>query len=256
MRFVLFVMVIAGLVVATVAPASAITHGTVDTEHPEVGALIGDAPERDGTWAYCTGTLISPTVFLTAAHCGHKGQKTARVSFAGHYKAGGELHAGRFVPDPRYTGKNELHDMAVVVFPTPVRGITPAMLPSLGLLDRLEADGVLKTARFTPVGYGSVEPTKNRHELRFHYTDTRSRTSISFKNLRGRWLELAPDSRDEGGTCYGDSGGPNYLGGPSSKLLVATTISGLDDACQFVNLDYRLDTPSARKFLRDFVALP
>ncbi len=258
MRFVPFVMIIAGLVAGTVSPASAITHGSVDhADHPEVGALIGDKPERDGTWAYCTGTLISPTVFLTAAHCGHEGQKTARVSFAGHYQAGNKLYTGRYVPDPRYTGKSELHDMAVVVFSDPVPGITPATLPSLGLLDRLEAEGTLETARFTPVGYGSVDPTKKAHGWRFHYTDTRSQTSISFKRLRGRWLELSPNpSREEGGTCYGDSGGPNYLGGSDSKLLVATTISGVDDACRFTNLDYRLDTPSARKFLGEYVALP
>ncbi len=256
MRFVPFVMILAGLVAGTASPASAITHGSVDTtDHPEVGALIGEKPESDGTWSYCTGTLISPTVFLTAAHCGSKGQKTARVSFASHYQSGAKLYTGRYVPDSRYKG--EAYDLAVVVFSEPVTGITPAKLPTLGLLDQLKADDSLKTARFTPVGYGSVDPTKKRHGWRYHYTDTRSQTSISFKRLGSRWLDLAPDSsRGEGGTCYGDSGGPNYLGGPDSNLLVATTISGVDDACRTTNVDYRLDIPEVREFLGKYVTLP
>ena len=55
---------------ALAAPAGAITYGTPDGDgHPEVGALLATQAYADGTWAACSGTLISPTVFLTAAHC-------------------------------------------------------------------------------------------------------------------------------------------------------------------------------------------
>ncbi|WP_326822442.1 S1 family peptidase [Streptosporangium sp. NBC_01756] len=257
MRFVPFVAICATLTLGVASPALAITNGSADlSDHPEVGALIADKPHPDGTWSYCTGTLISPTVFLTAAHCGERGQKTARVSFAGRYQPGAQVYTGRFIPDARYRDESELHDMAVVTFDTAIPNIKPATLPPAGMLDGLEADNSLKTTRFTPVGYGSLNPRKGAHGSRFHYTDTRNQASISFDTLTRRWLELSPNSKGDGGTCFGDSGGPNFLGGRTSHLLVATTITGNDDACKTTNVDYRLDTPSARRFLGKFVTLP
>ncbi|MEV0972909.1 trypsin-like serine protease [Microtetraspora glauca] len=242
------------------SPAAAITNGSADgTDHPEVGALIAEKPHSDDTWSFCTGTLISPTVFLTAAHCGEDvkkrkdGKKIARVSFESRYKPGAKVYTGRFVADSRYSDKADSHDMAVVVFDTPVPDIAPATLPTEGLLDELKADGGLKTARFTPVGYGSLNPTKGTHYV---YTDVRNQTSISFKSLTPRWLKLSMKSKKDGSTCFGDSGGPNFLGGRDSHLIVATTISGDDDACKLTNLDYRLDTATARQFLGRFVTLP
>jgi V8-like Glu-specific endopeptidase len=256
MRFVPFVMVLAALIVGIPSPASAITNGTADGEsHPAVGALVGTKAFPDGTWSYCTGTLISPTVFLTAAHCGDAGQKTAMVSFSSRYQLGSGVYIGRYETDPLYSAKSELHDIAVVVFSTPVAGIRPARLPTAGLLDQLKSNGTLAKTTFTPVGYGSVTPTD--HGRAFHYSDTRRRTSISFDALTASWLKLSEDSaKKDGGTCYGDSGGPNFLGGPTSDLIVATTISGDDDICKAANLDYRLDTDAARKFLGKYVTLP
>lgn len=257
MRFIPFVIIFVTMIVGLPSPASAITNGMPDGEgHPAVGALIAGKSYPDGTWSYCTGTLISPTVFLTAAHCGDDGRKTAAVSFSSRYKAGSGTYVGRFKTDPQYTEKSELHDIAVVVFSAPIVGIRPARLPTAGLLDQLEADGTLDASSFTPVGYGSVTPT-GPHEDKYHYSDTRRRTSISFERLTHTWLKLSLDAaKKDGGTCFGDSGGPNFLGGPTSDLLVATTISGDDDACRATNLDYRLDTPAARAFLGRFVTLP
>jgi secreted trypsin-like serine protease len=250
--------------VSPASPAWAITNGLPDlTVHPQVGAIIGDKPNGDGTWSYCTGTLISPTVFLTAAHCAEAGQKTAKVSFSSRYRPGDKVYTGRYVPDSRYKDKSELNDMAVVVFGTAIPGIKPARLPTEGLLDRLEADKSLKTMRFTPVGYGAMVATKtkgegkSKHRVRLTYNDTRHQASISFEDLTRRWLKLSLNaSKGDGSTCFGDSGGPNFLGGMTSDLLVATTISGDDDACKMTNYDYRLDTPQARSFLKKFVTLP
>ncbi len=233
--------------------AQAITHGSNDgTAHPSVGALLDDHAYPDGTWSYCTGTLVAPTVMVTAAHCGRAKQKTAIVSFAPHYRLGDTTYIGRYVPDPKYKSKSDLHDIAVVIFDHAIPNARPARLPTAGLLDEMEADGELDGASFTPVGYGAVARGKG-----FRYTDTRRQATMTYQTLDGPWLVLDEDpAKGNGGTCYGDSGGPNFLGGPTSDLLAATTISGDDDACKAANSDYRLDTAVARAFLGRFVTLP
>lgn len=254
MRFAPLGALVVILSAGALSPAAAITNGTADgDDHPSVGALVADQPFEDGTHTYCTGTLISPTVLLTAAHCGKHGQKTARVSFLPRYRSGDTAYTGRFEADPRYVSSGDLYDIAVVVFDRPVPGVPPAHLPAAGLLDRMAADGTLRGMRFTPVGYGSSVEDGRAHKPKFVYADTRERTTISFDKLTRAWLKLSVEPGD-GGSCYGDSGGPNFLA--DTDLLVATSISGDDDACTATNWDYRLDTERARSFLQRFVTLP
>jgi V8-like Glu-specific endopeptidase len=56
-------------VLAVVGVARAITFGQLDTtnRYPHVGAMVA---EFDGQKdLVCSGTLIAPSVFLTASHC-------------------------------------------------------------------------------------------------------------------------------------------------------------------------------------------
>ena len=248
--------VIAALVVPA-APAFGITNGSADGGgHPEVGGLVADHADSQGTWIYCSGTLISPTVFVTAAHCGDPGQTTATVSFDSHFDhANSAMYTGQFIPDPSYQKKQaDPHDIAVVVFASAIPNITPATLPTAGQLDRMRKDGSLQTSVFTPVGYGSLDPVNGPGGKTYVYTDTRHVTHGSFNTLTDAWLKLSMNaSHGDGGTCYGDSGGPNFLG--DSQLLLADTITG-DTACVSTNVDYRLDTPAARTFLSNYVTLP
>src|SRR3954467_3556742 len=103
LRLPLVVLAAAACLATSVGTAVAITGGAPDgTAHPEVGGLVADHAYSDGTWLYCSGTLISPTVFLTAAHCGDPGQTTARVSFSTAYQDGDATFTGSFRPDPAY----------------------------------------------------------------------------------------------------------------------------------------------------------
>jgi hypothetical protein len=125
--------------------ASAITYGKADgSRHPNVGTF------GKRTYPYCSGALISRTVFLTAAHC-EISKKQVEVTFDEKYTPGSRVYTGTF--HTRSTGAaNAPYDIAVVVEDGPIGGIDPVRPPTLNRLNDLPKDN-----RFTPVGYGSQE---------------------------------------------------------------------------------------------------
>jgi V8-like Glu-specific endopeptidase len=238
----------AGLTVA--APVGAITNGALDgNAHPNVGGLVAPVAYSDGTWLYCSGTLISPTIFLTAAHCGDDGERV-RVTFDTAYQAGDKVYAGTFQADPLYNQtQSDPHDIAVVVLDKTVKGISPARLPAANSLSNLSG-----SQQFTSVGYGAYEVTNEPGGHQYLYNDVRMVATGTLNSTNKAWLRISMNpSTGNGGTCYGDSGGPNFLG--TSNIVAATTITG-DAVCRSTNVDYRVDTASARSFLAAYVALP
>jgi V8-like Glu-specific endopeptidase len=247
------IVLVAGLAFAQTTLA--ITNGGPDGGgHPEVGALLAQQAFSDGTWEECTGTLISPTVFLTAAHC-DEGVDRVAVSFASTYVAGtSTVYWGTWHSNPDYNKKeSNPHDMAVVVLDTPVSGITPARLPA-----RLSLDSVNTKTQFTSVGYGGQAVTNGKGGKTIHYQDVRYVATGTLNSATPSWLRVSQNiSTGNGGTCYGDSGGPNFLGaGATETNIVAATTIGGDTWCRSTNVDYRLDTDSARSFLAQYVTLP
>jgi V8-like Glu-specific endopeptidase len=250
-RLVLVVTALAALALGTAWPAAAITHGSPDgAGHPYVGGLLADKAYSDGTWTYCSGTLISPTVFLTAAHCDEGGSGRVQITFSPAYKVGDKTYAGTFHADPAYPGPtSDPHDIAVVVLDNAVTGITPAKLPTAGSLSHLSS-----TQRFTSVGYGAYEVTNGPGGHQYLYDDVRGVATGTLNATNKNWLRISMNpAKGDGGTCFGDSGGPNFLG--TSNVVAATTITG-DSVCRSTNVDYRLDTAVARQFLASYVTLP
>jgi hypothetical protein len=255
---------------ASAAPAGAITFGALDgNRHPYVGALIADYdPTVPGQDLLCSGTLISPTVFLTASHCTEflpsvgVDPDEVFVSFDPEPSDadGAALPTATLLPATYHThpeygysgpgGNSDPHDIAAVVLDTPYTGATPARLPTASYLNTLD----LKSQRFTAVGYGTVREDKTTGPNAFFFDGKRRFVTQGFNALNNSWLRLSMNpSTGSGGTCYGDSGGPHFLG--DTNLVVSITITG-DTPCRATDVTYRTDTASARAFLGQYVALP
>jgi secreted trypsin-like serine protease len=246
----LIVIAVTTVTLAAAAPAGAITNGVPDGDgHPSVGGLVSPTQFSDGTWLYCSGTLISSTVFLTAAHCAETGERV-EVTFDTAYVDGDKVYAGTFEADPFYSqSQSDPHDIAVVVLDKAVKGIQPSLLPKAGTLSSLSG-----SQQFTSVGYGAYEVTNEPGGHNYLYDDVRMVATGTLNSINPAWLRISMNpSTGNGGTCYGDSGGPNFLG--TTNVIAAVTITG-DAVCRSTNVVYRLDTASARGFLSGYVALP
>ena len=259
MKMVQLFRIAAPLLVLLGANAQAVTNGQLDgTKHPAVGALV-DYDSRGTAYAFCTGTLISPTVMLTAAHC-NPGVATVKVTFESQVQNAAMMYVGRYIAHPGYNqAQSDPHDIAVIVFDRAISGIVPAKLPTLGLFDTLKNNGMLASTHYTAVGYGGQERTfDGQGKPYIAYEDRREWAVSAFDALNPAWLRLSQNSATGNAvTCFGDSGGPNFMGSAEAetKVIAGTTITG-DMQCVQSNVIYRLDTVSARTFLKDYVKLP
>jgi hypothetical protein len=264
-------LLVAAALMAAPSPAGAIINGVADNgAHPNVGTIIW----RDAGGALfrsCSGTMISTTVFLTAAHClvldpAFPGEAPVGVSFDAVIAdpptsyLSGTAHAhpnfvwgngqGYGATGPK---SNDPFDVGVIVLDTPVSA-TPAHLATVGLLDTLQAKNGLKSTTFVTVGYGATDPAQPgaahccgpRGERRFAVE--------TFRSLAKAMLDTNQNAATgNGGGCYGDSGGPHFLG--TTDVIVAITSIG-DIPCVSNARSYRVDTAVARAFLGGFVTLP
>jgi len=126
------------------------------------------------------------------------------------------------------------------------------------LLDTLGAKNGLNDAVFTAVGYGLQNRVNGGGPPFFQDANPvpRMYAFSSFNALTPEYLYLSQNpTLDNGGTCFGDSGGSNFFDYNGTRLLVAITITG-DSACRSTNVDHRLDTDSARQFLATYITLP
>jgi V8-like Glu-specific endopeptidase len=253
--------VIIGLSLATARPAIAIISGHLDgTSHPNVGAVDIRAA---GAPVVASGTLISPTVFLTAGHVtrffDRAGQTRARVTFDPVVSESGTWYWGTVHTNPAYVGAqpaNDPDDLGVIVFDAPIPGITPAPLPTENLLEQL-GHGAFKSAGLTKVGYGTAAVLGGPNgggtpTPQFSSGGTRKFISTEFVSLTGAWLKM--DQLD-GDVCYGDSGGPGFLGNTGTLVSITIRTANLEQ-CTNNASDLRIDTPAHRAFLGQYVTLP
>ena len=200
-RSLIALMTALAAVVAFSAPAAAIVYGQLadEGEFDNVGALIGEY--QGARYIFCTGTLIAPTVFLTASHCVGDGQRMW-VSFDKHViepvqGSVNNLQPGTAHAHPLYSccGANNPYDVAVVVLDDPVDGIAPASLPTLRMLDRM-SNRERNAATFTTAGYGTVRDTRRTASQALSFDGRLRWGEQSALSLEPAWLNLSMNSGD------------------------------------------------------------
>lgn len=294
---------LAGLVMlALAAPVGAITKNFVeDFEHPFVGLIVfyvaDDGDETDDNddpdFSHrCSGSLLSPTVFLTAGHCTWEPAEPtaeddilyARVYFqqdaGANYDPDTELDPVSGYPEfcadgtlgvtcatateiytyPAYDNfagwpvDRDTSDVGVVILEQPISLAEYGVLAEPGTLDSLhEARGIHDTT-FTVSGYG-VTYSSPVALVSFRERLMATSTLVNVKaGLGGGFnLQTVGNGNGLGGTCGGDSGGPVFLGDTTSNTIVGVTSYGLNAWCRGTDFAYRTDLEEVHAWITSFL---
>ena len=264
------------LLAITVVPALAITNGQPDGgAHPYVGLAVFDAVYPDGVvrpaWR-CSASLLTPTLVLTAGHCAD-GAVAARIWFGettqpGYPVSGPDSYDGTANTYPGFcigcgnglpgfaTG-----DVGIIVLsePVPVSVVgTYAALPAAGLVDTLR-----NKAPVDFVGYGVQNILRGKDippqgGPPGYWTGLRNRFYAPSELVSGKFVHsdefmrfALNASQGSGGTCFGDSGGPDLLAGTDTVLAVNSYVTNYN--CSGVGYSQRVDTPDVLAWINSFL---
>lgn len=235
--------------------ALAITDGfpDEDEQYPFVGLLAFH--DADGEYMHrCSGTLLSSTIVLTAAHC-TEGTATVYAYFSfqvpDDFRTNPSGVEGEPFTHPDYSFP--ANDIGVVVLDEPVVLDTYPVLAPEGFLSDLKATGEIKGDTFVNVGYGVLNgPTPpNLVPNEDRYWSTSPYSGLTKNNLR---LLMNHSATGQGGTCGGDSGGPHFW--EDTLILVSVTSWG-DPNCVTLDMTQRVDIASVLDWLEeDFGLVP
>jgi hypothetical protein len=247
--------------VALAAPAGAVKNGELDgNDHPYVGLMVAQDAAGNPLWR-CSGTLISPTVYLTAGHCTEPPAAQAAIWFDADVESGIPGNGYPFTGDA--SGTTHLHpdfdpaaffvrDVGVVVLDAPVFLSEYGELPELNELDDLKTRRGNKNTTFTAVGYGLqyINPVFVEAE-RVRMIATPSLIQINTPGFTGDFSLLLSNNNATGGTCFGDSGGPNFLG--DSNVVAGVTSFGINGNCAGTGGVFRMDRSWSLDWVSNFL---
>ena len=258
------VVSIFAVLVAGINPVAAITNGELDGNgHPYVGLMVAQDATGKPLWR-CSGTLLSPTIFLTAGHCTEAPAAHAEIWFdtdvdAGRPGNGYPLKGNvggtpythpQFDPNAFYR-----FDLGVVVLSTPMVMSEYGALPKQDVLDSMAKRRGLQDVTFTAVGYGLQrinpvfeEAAKVRMVAYPHLIQ------INAPGATGDFSILLSNNHSTGGTCFGDSGGPNFIG--TSNVVGGVTSFGKNGNCAGTGGVYRVDRSDDLAWLATFGLKP
>lgn len=265
LRLILALLLCAASTMAFASSAGAIVGGSPDTTHTYVGL------EDNGVFV-CTGTLISPRVLVTAAHCfsdstsvlGTDGQGHPRVEVTfdqqGFFTQPAPTeHLGTYYFDPGFgVGVNggglpgfDTHDVAIIVLDESLPSLGHANLPAIGLAATLPTGTKVDISGYGVQHFGKPDPCdpncKKQPDAFFTRFGATSNLLSVGKGKLGEFVKISGNtSQGKGGQCFGDSGGPLFLSG--TRTLIAETSFG-NSNCTGVGYDFRLDTVEAQTFI-------
>lgn len=254
---------VAALLTVTLAaaPAGAITNGDLDGDgHPYVGLMVAKDADGNPLWR-CSGTLISPTVYLTAGHCTQEPAASADIWFGSDltdaeaidFPDHGDARGTTYVHPDYDPADFTRRDVGVVVLDSPFARSRYGALPALDSIDALAARPG-QPATFTTVGYGVQrlfpEVTGKIESQRLRMVAT-PRLVQANSNSTGDFSILLSANANTGGACNGDSGGPNFIG--DSNVVGAVTSSAKSDLCKGSSGAFRMDRSWALDWVGTFL---
>ncbi len=235
---------------------SLITYGKVTPDHPEVVLLIAEIGGRPA-WR-CSGALIAPRKVLTAGHCtGEAGELSGMRIFTeanvqtgnNNYPFAGpnSVEATRWASHPDFRNASfSQNDVGMITLGSDVTLPDSAYgeLPAVNALDAMKPG---QRSSFTAVGYGlqRINPVFVEGQ-RVRMLATPFLLKIGNGIVGSRSLLLS-NNASSGGTCFGDSGGPNFIG--SSNLVAGVTSFAINGNCAGTGGVFRLDRADVLAFI-------
>jgi hypothetical protein len=268
-----------------IALATGTSHAITGNYQPDptrtyVGIVVFYDVDADGNKipiSASTGTLISPTVMLTAAHscvtesaivCFDEGPLSLSVK-DGEIQLEGvtATFEGTAYPNPDYTTNvqgnglpsSNYPDVAIIILKEPVpTNVVPvyAQLPSQSLVDTLPV-----TTAVTLSGYGHQYQLKPKNAgPQYSWGGIVMRFSASAKLVSNNfaWSSefircSANPGQGKGGIAYGDSGGPVLLG--ETNIVLALNSYVTNPNCAGQSYHNRIDTPDVLNWIKEEVSM-
>lgn len=265
-QVILIVWLMLGILAIAITPVAAITDGELDGNgHPFVGLMVAQDADGNPLWR-CSGTLLSETIFLTAGHCTESPAAHVEIWFDADVQSGipgngypltGDV-GGTPHTHPQYNPNAFfLFDLGVVELDAPMVMDEYGTLPELNVLDGMKTRRGKQDITFTAVGYGLQQSSPNPvHDiaLRIRMVAHPHLIQINVPGFVGDFSVLLSNNHHTGGTCFGDSGGPNFIG--DSNVVGGVTSFGKNGNCAGTGGVYRVDKADDLNWLATFGVTP
>lgn len=225
-----------------------IYRGTPAPNDPAVVALT-----MQGQGAFCTGTLITPTIVLTAAHCLQELSgylDYTRVFFGADAEGSGVTrNVRRIAQHPTYSDRALTGDIGLVELTTAAPAeVTPIpYLPASKGLSSADHGGSI---RFVGFGYTETGAYGQRRQVNGQIGKVCTSGQCTYM---GDYLNAGTFAyaQSNGGPCSGDSGGPAFISRDGQPYVVGVTSYG-DQECAIMGVSTSVDYYEA--FILDFMA--